>query len=393
MIRYKLGEFFSGPGGMALGAHYAVDEDHGGDPDLVDRVKVEHAWGVDYDKDSVSTYIANIPGATSDTVHAEDARVMSSPERLGQLEDIDGFAFGFPCNDFSLVGERKGLSGNFGGLYRTGLEVLMAKRPKWFVAENVSGIRSANSGTAFKQILRDLSMISNDGEAEYVLTPHLYKFEEYGVPQKRHRVIVVGIHKSLSAEGTEFRVPAPTHGPGRGSEFVTAGEELGREFPPGTTHMDQTRQSPRVVERLSYIEPGENAFTAAERMPADLRLNVRGATISQIYKKLREGEPSYTVTGSGGGGTHMYHWSQNRALTNRERARLQTFPDDFHFQGRRDSVRKQIGMAVPVRGAQAIFAALFKSLNQIPYDSVEPNIASSTYFGSSELSAQCTRSS
>lgn len=374
MNTYRLGEFFSGPGGMALGAHFSVDPNHGADPELASRVQIKHAWGVDLDADSVSTYIANIPGATKKSVHAQDARVMSSPEKLNQLGEIDGFAFGFPCNDFSLVGEHKGLTGQYGGLYLTGLEVLKVKRPKWFVAENVSGIRSANAGEALTQILEGLSMTDANGQPEYVLTPHLYKFEEYGVPQKRHRVIVVGIHRSLADQGVNFAVPAPTHGPGRAQNYVSAGHALGKVVPPGTTHLEETKQSPRVVSRLSYIKPGENAFTAADKMPADLRLNVRGATISQIYRKLKFDEPSYTVTGSGGGGTHMYHWAQNRALTNRERARLQTFPDNFTFQGNRESIRKQIGMAVPVQGAQVIFSALFKSLIGLSYPYVYPNI-------------------
>lgn len=374
METYRLGEFFSGPGGMALGAHFAVDPLNGGDPELVGRAAVEHAWGVDYDKDSVQTYISNIPGASEQTVFAEDAREMAQRERLEELPEIDGFAFGFPCNDFSTVGEHKGLSGNFGGLYRTGLEVLKVKQPKWFIAENVSGIRSANAGSAFRTILRDLAMRGDDSKPGYVLTPHLYKFEDYGVPQKRHRVIVVGVREDIAASGVTFRVPAPSHGPGRANSYVTAGAKLSLPYPDGTTHRERTRQSPRVVERLGYINPGENAFDAAYRMPADLRLNVRGATISQIYRKLREGEPSYTVTGSGGGGTHMYHWSENRALTNRERARLQTFPDDFDFHGGRDSIRKQIGMAVPVVGARAIFSALFKALQGVPYNSVSQNI-------------------
>src|SRR5690606_35154454 len=101
-----------------------------------------------------------------------------------------------------------------------------------------------------------------------------------------------------------------------------------------------TNQSRQVVERLKYIKPGENAFTA--NLPQNLRLNVRGAKISHIYKRLDPSKPAYTITGSGGGGTHCYHWKENRALTNRERARLQTFPDDFVFCGSKESVRKQI---------------------------------------------------
>ena len=96
-------------------------------------------------------------------------------------------------------------------------------------------------------------------------------------------------------------------------------------------------------------------------------------TLSQIYKRLEKDKPAYTVTGSGGGGTHMYHWSEPRALTNRERARLQTFPDNFVFMGNKESQRKQIGMAVPVLGAKVIFDALLKTHLGIQYKSIEPN--------------------
>ena len=111
-----------------------------------------------------------------------------------------------------------------------------------------------------------------------------------------------------------------------------------------------TKQSSTVIERLKLIKPGENVWTA--NLPEHLKLNVKGATISQIYKRLDPEKPAYTVTGSGGGGTHVYHWEEPRALTNRERARLQTFPDDFIFHGSKESVRAQIGMAVPVDGAK-----------------------------------------
>ena len=70
----------------------------------------------------------------------------------------------------------------------------------------------------------------------------------------------------------------------------------------------------------------------------------------------------------------MSHWAEPRALTNRERARLQTFPDSFVFEGGRESVRKQVGMAVPVSGAEAIFVALFRSFLGVPYPSVDSNM-------------------
>jgi DNA (cytosine-5)-methyltransferase 1 len=130
-----------------------------------------------------------------------------------------------------------------------------------------------------------------------------------------------------------------------------------------------TKQSKIVIERLEHTKPGQNAWTA--ELPPHLQLNVKGAKISQIYKRLDPTKPSYTVTGSGGGGTHVYHWSEPRALTNRERARLQTFPDNFVFHGSKESVRSQIGMAVPVDGAKIILEALLKTFAKIKYPSVE----------------------
>ena len=70
----------------------------------------------------------------------------------------------------------------------------------------------------------------------------------------------------------------------------------------------------------------------------------------------------------------MYHWAENRALTNRERARLQTFPDDFVFHGSKESVRKQIGMAIPVKGAQVVVESILKTFAGVDYDSVAPNL-------------------
>ena len=143
-------------------------------------------------------------------------------------------------------------------------------------------------------------------------------------------------------------------------------------IPANAFNHERTRQSDIVVRRLEHILPGQNAFTAD--LPEDLQLNIKGARISQIYKRLDPNKPSYTVTGSGGGGTHIYHWEEPRALTNRERARLQTFPDTYEFKGSKESVRKQIGMAVPCEGAKIIFEAILKSFAGIEYPSVEANI-------------------
>ena len=104
---------------------------------------------------------------------------------------------------------------------------------------------------------------------------------------------------------------------------------------------------------------------------------MKSAKLSQIYRRLHPDKPSYTITGSGGGGTHGYHWKEPRALTNRERARIQTFPDDFVFEGSKESVRKQIGMAVPVELSRQIFVAILRTFAGTKYPSVPSSIDSS----------------
>ena len=322
-----VGELFAGAGGMALGASMA---EYAG-------VRFRHVWATDNNKDACETFKHNI-NIERNRVVRKDVEELE----FDRLAPIDGLIFGFPCNDFSVVGERQGISGRFGGLYRYGVDALRHFKPKFFVAENVSGLTSANKNADFEHILSELR------KAEYDVTPKLYKFEEYGVPQKRHRVIIVGFRKDLEIE---FEHPSPTC-----SRPVTVVEAL-KGIPENATNNEFTAQNPRVVERLKHIKPGENAFTAD--LPAHLRLNMRsGAMISQIYRRLVPDQPSYTITGSGGGGTHVYHWEEYRALTNRERARLQTFPDNFMFHGLKESVRKQIGMAVPPLGVKPIFEAV-----------------------------------
>jgi len=179
--------------------------------------------------------------------------------------------------------------------------------------------------------------------------------------------LIVGIRKDLNIE---FKVPSPD----LYSHIDTSVKNAltNPRIPKTAANHELTRQAPQVVERLKHIKPGENAFNA--KLPRALQLNVKGATISQIYRRLHPDKPSYTVTGSGGGGTHVYHYEEPRALTNRERARLQTFPDEFIFEGTKESVRKQIGMAVPVRGAQVVFEALFKTLSGKSYPSIDSNM-------------------
>ena len=325
-----LSELFCGAGGMALGASLAG---FGG-------YNYRHVWATDCDQYACKTFQHNFP----------ETKVMRKDIRnfdFSKVERTHGLLFGFPCNDFSNVGEQKGIGGQFGGLYRYCVKALQELQPSFFVAENVGGLRSTNGNKDYAKILHEFS------DCGYNVFPHYYKFEEYAVPQRRHRVIIVGFLSSKRIISFEHEPPY--------KRYMSVREALA-DIPKDAFNNDAMQQSEAVMERLRYIKEGENVFTA--KIPRHLQLNVKGAKLSMIYKRLKADEPSYTITGSGGGGTHVYHWEENRALTNRERARLQTFPDNFEFLGGRESVRKQIGMALPPRGAQVVFKRVLEVLKE-----------------------------
>lgn len=258
---FRTAELFAGPGGGA----YAAKTSH-----LIDAKGNEwgfkHAWANEFDRNTVETYKLNIlnnPDAT--TVYCEDVRQFDFTNHQ-LLSDIDALIFGFPCNDFSVVGKQKGLGGTYGPLYTYGVKALKEFQPKVFVAENVGGLTSANDGDAFIQILKALA------DAGYTLTPNFYKFEEYGVPQARHRILIVGIRNDLAAQGIKFHVPAPTTP--NPEDYVTAGEALTNPpIPEDAFNNEPTRHNASTIKMLSYIPEGGNAWS--HQIPEDLRLNVK----------------------------------------------------------------------------------------------------------------------
>lgn len=351
METFKLGELFCGPGGIAFGALQAKSDDG--------SFTVEHAWANDYDADTCETYRKNICPESPETVYCNDVRNLN----IKKLGKITAFCYGFPCNSFSNVGKHQGFENKkFGQLYWYGIEILKKYKPKWFIAENVSGIRSAGSGD-FKIILKDMR------EAGYKLNVHLYKAEEYGIPQTRHRVIIVGIRKD---QHIKYRVPNPA----KYSKYDVSAKTALANIPENAPNNEVRKLNEKVIKRLSYIKPGENVWQAEKRLgkdfPDELKIHTK-TKISQIYRKLAPDKPAYTVTASGGGGTFMYHWT-DRELTNRERARIQTFPDDYEFVGNYSSVRKQIGMAVPCKLSEIVVTAVLNSFAGIDYPWIKANM-------------------
>ena len=153
--------------------------------------------------------------------------------------------------------------------------------------------------------------------------------------------------------GFDFVHPSPSHGEGEGLlPYVTVGDAFKgvAEVPYNNEHLRITARTEKVI---SLIPEGGN-FTA---IPKDNPYYVKGM-ISHVYRRVKLDEPSKTIIAQGGGGTWGYHFPENRPLTNRERARIQSFPDDFVFFGNTTEVRRQIGNAVPPVGVNALANAL-----------------------------------
>lgn len=317
----KVISIFSGCGGLDLGFH-------------LEGYKT--IWANDFAEWAVKSF----KGYFGDVIKLEDITKIN-PYTDKTIPECDLVLGGFPCQDFSIIWKQPGLNGTRGGLFRHFAEFVDAKKPKAFVAENVKGLLTANGGKAIETIIKDFEKITPG----YVVKPHLYNFAEYGVPQFRERVLIVGIRIDT---GFEFVHPKPTHGPQGDLPYVTAGEALkGVEKVKANSELINIKEKTRKM--LELIPEGGN-FTD---IPKDNPLYVKGM-ISHVYRRIKLDEPAKTIIAAGGGGTWGYHYPEPRPLTNRERARLQSFPDDFVFEGSVAEVRRQIGNAVPPEGVRAL---------------------------------------
>lgn len=263
------------------------------------------------------------------------------------IPSVDIVLGGFPCQDFSMIWKRGGINTERGNLYRYFVKIIEAKQPKMFVAENVKGLLTANGGKAVKQIIEDFAKTGYDVQLNRV------NFADYGTPQLRERVLIIGTRNDL---GKKFQMPNRTHTP---DTYVTAGQALvGVESVPHNN--EHQNIMPKTRELLKLIPPGGN-FTD---VPKDSPLYVKGM-ISHVYRRLHPDKPSKTIIAGGGGGTWGYHFKELRPLTNRERARLFGYPDDFVFVGSITEVRRQIGNSVAPVGIRPIAKAIKNYLRSV----------------------------
>jgi DNA (cytosine-5)-methyltransferase 1 len=292
-------------------------------------------WANDIDQKACETYERNL----GKHVVCGDIQEID----YSTIPDADLILGGFPCQDFSMIWKRGGITTERGNLYRNFVNLVSLKEPLMFIAENVKGLMTANQGKAIKQIIEDFSAT---GQYGYETKPYLVNFADYGTPQLRKRVLIVGIRKDINCI---FDLPKPTH---QGENHVSSSQALAgvEKVKDNNEHQNIKRST---VEKLKLIPAGGN-FTD---IPKDSPHYVKGM-ISHVYRRLDPDKPSTTIIAAGGGGTWGYHYSEPRPLTNRERARLFGYPDDFVFEGTITEVRRQIGNSVPPVGilpfAQAI---------------------------------------
>lgn len=233
---------------------------------------------------------------------------------------------GFPCQDFSVAGKRKGISVKRGRLYLQLKRVIERTAPKIFVAENVEGLVNMENGLILETIKEDLSNITHNGILKrYNVSHYLLHAADYGVPQIRKRVFIIGIRSDIESQ---FIPPIPTHK----NNWITAKQAIDDLW--GLENNPEIFNHSQISKAKFY--PGRrmqgNTQIKADQPSVTIRAEHHG-NIEAHYRTLNPDEPE-----------NMNYW---RRLSVRECARIQTFPDNFEFLGAATHTYKQIGNAVP----------------------------------------------
>ena len=292
----KIISLFSGAGGLDLG--------------LIQAGNIV-VWANDIDKDAVATYNKNI----GEHITCSDIKDIC-PSTIPIADVVIG---GFPCQGFSQANLLRATNDKRNQLYRFFYSIIKAKRPKFFIAENVKGILSLDSGKLIKKIKSDFD------SAGYVSKVKLVNMADYGIPQTRQRIFIIGQRIDLG-EQILFQFPIPTHGKnGKPIPWVSIKSAIGHYPEPSKSN--------------SYLNHIHSNYKVEHR-------NFTGHRATDPKKP----SPTILARGNGKGGVcAIPHYNGTRRLTVRESATIQTFPENFEFIGKMNSCYRQIGNAVPVR--------------------------------------------
>lgn len=265
--------------------------------------------------------------------HADKVRQCSMEEIRLDGVGADVVAGGVPCQAFSQAGERRGFEDPRGRLILDFNRLVLEAVPKAFLVENVRGLATHNRGETLRSIL---ALLSNDGM--YRLRHEVLNAADYGVPQKRERLIIVGVRSDL---GRDYEFPSPT------GEKATLRHALnGVPQSEGIQYSDKKR---RVLEQ---VPEGGCWVDLPEKVKKEYMGNAlrSGGGMRGFARRLSMDEPCLTLlTSPSQKQTDRCHPKETRPLTVREYARVQTFPDSYEFCGSVSQKYRQIGNAVPVR--------------------------------------------
>lgn len=303
-------------------------------------------WANEIDPWAGETYRCNI----GNHIQIDDIRNID----ISKIPKADVVIGGIPCQSFSIAGKRLGLKDTRGTLFYEYAKVVKAVQPKAFVIENVKGLVNHDGGNTLKAII---SVMESFG---YIVSYKVLNASDFGVPQNRERVFIVGI------KSDQFKFPLAMS-----KETPTVKETIddlvGKE---NTFHNHEPmKHTKRIVERFKTIKQGKGLKDVPDKHKQRKRgdaTKISGKTYYSNNRRLIEDQPAPTICASFQ--SNFIHYSQHRNLTAREAARLQGFPDTFVFKGKRTTMSwekylsqyQQIGNAVPPPLAKVIAKSLKK---------------------------------
>ena len=332
---YTLVELFAGAGGLALGLEQA------GFKSLLLNEK---------DKYACQTLRLNRPDWN---VVEDDITNVDFSHLKGNVDLLTG---GFPCQPFSYAGKQLGFEDLRGTLVFEMARAIKEIQPKVFLAENVKGLTENDNGRTLETIIRVLEELGYT-----ILEKDVYKAIFYKVPQKRERLIIVGVRNDL-AEKVKFVKPSPYYRLLTVKDALQAGELFDSPVPESVGQAYPKRKA----EIMAHVPEGGYWRDLPIELQKEYMLGsfYLGGGKTGMARRLSWNEPSLTLTcAPAQKQTERCHPSEHRPLTTREYARIQTFPDDWQFAGSATQVYKQIGNAVPVNLALAVGKAIVRMLN------------------------------
>ena len=336
--QYTSIELFAGGGGLALG---------------LEKAGFNHILLNEFMTEACETLRRNRPDWN---VVEGDVAKIDFRHFKGKVDVVSG---GFPCQAFSYAGHRAGFEDARGTLFFEFARVIKETQPMMFIGENVRGLLTHDNG---KTIATIKSVIADIGYE--LVDPKILKAIFYRVPQKRERLLLIGVRKDL-AQHFSFNWPA------KASRIYTVRDALkkGELFPCDVPLSDGQKYPKRKAEILAMVPPGGYW----RDLPLDVQKEYMkksfylGGGKTGMARRLSWNAPSLTLTcAPAQNQTERCHPEESRPLTVREYARIQTFPDEWQFAGSQSVQYKQIGNAVPVNLAYAVGLSVIDALNRLP---------------------------